>query len=174
MLPMHSGMTGSADANVTQFHRDWSHKMQNSTTANVEVLFGDSEKQRFFQNTKERIQTLPPSLPPSLFLSLWDELFGVELALLHNDPTQQSTHRIVVFICRAEAYFHDWSYKSAVRADRIPNAAVKLARIDIPTAMAFTERAAGAGSIPLALCSTSSRGRIRSRVARTTATTERY
>jgi hypothetical protein len=59
---MQSGMTGSADANVTQFHRDWSHKMQNSTTANVEVLFGDSEKQQFFQNSKERIQTHTLSL----------------------------------------------------------------------------------------------------------------
>jgi hypothetical protein len=52
---MQSGMPGFADANVTQLHRDWSHKMQNYTTAEVEVLFADAEKQRFFQNSKERI-----------------------------------------------------------------------------------------------------------------------
>jgi hypothetical protein len=68
--------------------------MQNSTTAEVEVLFGDAEKQRFFQNNKERIQTLS--------LTLWDELSGVELALLHNDPTQRSIRRIVVFMYHPE------------------------------------------------------------------------
>jgi hypothetical protein len=59
---MQSGMTGSADANVAQLHRDWSPKMQNSTTAEVEVLFGDAEKQRFFQTTRSVFQYLSLSL----------------------------------------------------------------------------------------------------------------
>jgi hypothetical protein len=80
MLPMQSGMPGSADANVTQFHRDWSPKMQNSTTAEVEVLFGDAEKQRFFQNNKERI-----SISLSLSLSL-------PLSGMNCRPSPQRSH----------------------------------------------------------------------------------
>jgi hypothetical protein len=41
------------NANAIQLHRDWLLKMQKSTTAKVEVPFGDAEKQHFFQQKEQ-------------------------------------------------------------------------------------------------------------------------